>query len=103
TTSSPTDSSAAIRSPIGTNFASRSPTTTAVGIASSPTRRHSGVISPVPMPRIAAASALDDVGWVPGEHWLGAPALDEPLERGPLELVGEAAIGRAARGALGVV
>ena len=43
--------SSTIRSPSAANFASRSPTTTVTGIVSSPSRSHSGAISPVPMPR----------------------------------------------------
>ena len=45
----------AIRPAIARNFASRSPTTSVTGIASSPSRSHSGGITPVPSPRSAAA------------------------------------------------
>ena len=44
-----------MRSAIARNFASRSPTTSVTGIASSPSRSHSGGITPVPSPRSWAA------------------------------------------------
>ncbi len=53
----PLGSSSTIRRPNARNFPSRSPTSTVTGIASSGRRSHSGCISPVPSPRMTAASA----------------------------------------------
>ena len=44
-----------MRSAIARNFASRSPTTSVTGMASSPSRSHSDGITPVPSPRSWAA------------------------------------------------
>ncbi len=56
TTSRASGSAAAICSATARNFASRSPTTSATGSASSPSRGHSEGSAPVPRPRRAAAS-----------------------------------------------
>ena len=57
TVSSPSGSSSTIRRPSAWNFASRSPARTVTGIVSSPSLSHSGVISPLPIPRRTDASA----------------------------------------------
>ena len=102
-----------MRRPSAWNFSSRSPTSTVTGIVSSGSLSHSGCIAPVPMPRITAASASPSIaalilagqGANPGglirEQRLAAPALDERVERYARELLGEALLGGAARGALG--
>ena len=78
---------------IATNFASRSPASTATGIASSPRRSHSGAMTPVPMPRSAAASCAGslrqavgargggDLRRLAGEQRLRAPAVGDLGDR----------------------